>query len=411
MKIASKLSPIFVALMVLFISGCKPERPDIGNVVSLGTVEEHVQYQEYPIYNCQSEVANTVVASRSRTLEQSVTVDVNVKFGKEQLSIIPYVHEIMNEIGVERGVRNTVSITDGGDLQMNAAPGTFPIYKIAWRETWENGYVVVKFLGDEKQVPYRYMQFARPEISNIQYIDCNSHGFATATALARVPTPIPTSTSHPPSPSSNSGNEGSSWPPSWWPWKEKSPSLPIVFKDDFSDTNGGWPEKSEPGVSTIEYEDGGYRILVEKIGLTQTISLGEDFADVRIEVDAKKLGGPNDNQFGVHCRHNGNKGDTQSYFFWITSDGYAVIGLHSKGDWHYLSSENMIYSDAINQGEKNNHIRADCIGNKLTLYVNGQKIAEITDKTLSRGDVALDAGAFRKGGVDIFFDNLIIYQP
>lgn len=411
MKSISKLCLTFVVLMALFISGCKPERPDIGDVVSLGTVEEHVQYQEYPIFNCQSEVANTVVASRSRTLEQSVTVDINVKFGKEQLSIIPYMHEIISEVGVERGVRNIVSITDGGDLQMNAAPGTFPIYKIAWREEWENGYVVVKFLGDEKQVPYRYLQFARPEISNIQYIDCNSHGFATATALARVPTAIPTSTSRPSSPSSSGGNESNSWPPSWWPWKEKSLNLPIVFKDDFSDTNSGWPDKSEPGVSTIGYKDGGYHILVEESGLVSYIITGKDFTDTRIEVDTKKLGGPDDNRFGVFCRITAKGDDDQYYFFWVTNDGYAVIGLYSLDEWKYLSSENMIYSEAINQGKKNNHIRADCVGDRLTLYVNGSKVAEVKDKTLSHGDIALAAANGGKDIVDILFDNLIVYEP
>ena len=68
-------------------------------------------------------------------------------------------------------------------------------------------------------------------------------------------------------------------------------------------------------------------------------------------------------------------------------------------------------SPVINRGTNVNHLRADCVGDRLTLYVNGEKLAEATDATLTHGDVGLLAGAFSQPGVDIIFDNFVAIQP
>ena len=42
----------------------------------------------------------------------------------------------------------------------------------------------------------------------------------------------------------------------------------------------------------------------------------------------------------------------------------------------------MLESNKIIQGAATNHIRFDCIGNKLTLYVNGNKLVDYQDSYL-----------------------------
>ena len=65
----------------------------------------------------------------------------------------------------------------------------------------------------------------------------------------------------------------------------------------------------------------------------------------------------------------------------------------------------------INMGMAINHLRADCIGNTLTFYVNGFPISQVNDATLTSGEVGLLAGTFDEGGVDIIFDQFIVLQP
>jgi hypothetical protein len=68
-------------------------------------------------------------------------------------------------------------------------------------------------------------------------------------------------------------------------------------------------------------------------------------------------------------------------------------------------------ASVIKQGAASNHIRADCIGNSLTLYVNDVQVATVNDISFSEGDVGLMAGAYDVPGVDILFDNFVVYKP
>jgi hypothetical protein len=58
-----------------------------------------------------------------------------------------------------------------------------------------------------------------------------------------------------------------------------------------------------------------------------------------------------------------------------------------------------------------NHLRADCIGDKLTFYINFTEVASAADSDLPNGDVGVLAGAFAEPGVDVLFDNFVVIQP
>ena len=49
----------------------------------------------------------------------------------------------------------------------------------------------------------------------------------------------------------------------------------------------------------------------------------------------------------------------------------------------------MLESDKINQGAATNHIRFDCVGSTLTLYVNGFQVDQQTDTDYTTGNVGL----------------------
>src|SRR5512140_621827 len=83
------------------------------------------------------------------------------------------------------------------------------------------------------------------------------------------------------------------------PVKPKSGT--VLFKDDFSSPTSGWDHTQyEQGVS--DYYGGAYRILVNALDLNIWSVPHRSYVDVRIEVDAGKLNGPDENRLGVICR-------------------------------------------------------------------------------------------------------------
>jgi hypothetical protein len=70
-----------------------------------------------------------------------------------------------------------------------------------------------------------------------------------------------------------------------------------------------------------------------------------------------------------------------------------------------MQASELIQKDAAN------HLRADCIGNTLTFYINNNQVASVQDADFASGDVGLLAGAFFQPGVDVLFDHFTVVQP
>lgn len=188
----------------------------------------------------------------------------------------------------------------------------------------------------------------------------------------------------------------------------KTPESDILFSDDFSDTSKKWDQVTET-TRTTDYFNEAYRITVNDINSDAWANPGkESFTDTRIEVDASKNGGPDDNDFGIICRY---IDPNKFYYGVISSDGfYAIMKMTADGGTP-LGNENMAESDAINIGAVTNHIRFDCIGSTLTLYVNQTQVDQQTDIEYTSGNAGLLAGTFTTAGADILFDNFLVYKP
>jgi len=183
----------------------------------------------------------------------------------------------------------------------------------------------------------------------------------------------------------------------------------ILYQDNFTDTNSGWLHHQSPN-STMDYVSGGYHIYVTTTDLLAFATAGQSFqSNVSVEVDAAKTAGPDDNYIGVICRY---QDEYNFYFFAISSDGFAGIAMYKANTMSMLTGSNFQASSAINQGAATNHIRADCIANTLTLYVNSQKVDSITDSTFTvGGDAGFLARANTVSGVDILFSNFLVRKP
>ena len=184
------------------------------------------------------------------------------------------------------------------------------------------------------------------------------------------------------------------------------PSGTMLFKDDFSSPASGW-DHTKYAEGVMDYDGGGYRILVNALQANFWSTPHRDFSDVRIEVDAGKLAGPDENRIGLICRSDGKA----YYFFIMSSDGYYGLGIFTNGQAALLGQTEMQSSDKINTGTAVNHLRADCNGDDLVFYINGSQLADVHDQTLQHGDVGLLAGSFNQPGVDVVFDNFVVIKP
>jgi hypothetical protein len=185
-----------------------------------------------------------------------------------------------------------------------------------------------------------------------------------------------------------------------------SPTPVLIFQDDFSKDRNWFLEKNKD--FGFEYADGGYRVYVNMLNAPVWSVRGKDLADVRLEVDATHTGGVSDGYFGLVCRHQ----DENNYYSLVISSDGSYGFMKMKDGKHDFVKEGEDQANVIQRGGGTNHIRADCIGNTLTLYANGQKLLEVQDDDFASGDVGLLAGTrLTKGGVEVLFDNFAIYQP
>lgn len=183
-----------------------------------------------------------------------------------------------------------------------------------------------------------------------------------------------------------------------------------LFQDDFSNPASGW-ERVSDAEGIMDYDDGVYRILVKGPHLNYFATPGKSFNDTRVEVDVVKIEGPDDNLAGIICRMSQVGDSAFYYFFIITNSGYYSVG-RAEGDRGILLGQTALaQSSAIKTGLAINHLRADCVGSILSFYVNGFLVAQVTDTTLTGGEVGLIAGTFDEANVDMVFDEFIILQP
>ena len=182
----------------------------------------------------------------------------------------------------------------------------------------------------------------------------------------------------------------------------------ILLSEDFSSNSNSWDNVSDSNMTTNYYNDA-YRILVNMPNYDAWANPDDlSFTDVQVEVDAIKNDGPNVNDFGIICRYT----NADSYYYGvISSDGYYGIYKKTSQGGTQLGLGKEQFSEKILTGAVTNHIRFDCVGSTLTLYVNGTAIDQRSDQTYTEGNIGLIAGTYTEAGTDILFDNLFVYKP
>jgi hypothetical protein len=180
---------------------------------------------------------------------------------------------------------------------------------------------------------------------------------------------------------------------------------PFTLEDDFSDPASGWPRRSNAGWHQ-DYEDGAYRVALDQDQWTYalaTSTAGLDVGDVVVEAEVRFVSNFADAGAGLICRHL----DSDNYYSFEIEDGAVSITRFVDDEQTVLVDS--APSDAMDPGLS--RLRAECVGDTLTFYVNGQQVASVQDDSLVHGDVGLIAGGAGEGQTDVRFDNFSARSP
>jgi hypothetical protein len=181
----------------------------------------------------------------------------------------------------------------------------------------------------------------------------------------------------------------------------------VLFADDFSDQNSGWPIQDDEQ-ALYAYQPDGYHIAAKQIGSAPWAKTNRIDEDISVHVDARPIVSGANGYYGLLCRIQDNQ---NFYYFVVQSTGKYTIGKFKDGEFQPLFPEGLRSSDAINQGDQTNRIQADCIGNTLRLHVNGVLLDEATDSDFSSGYSGLTAAAEDAQGFEVVFNNFRITSP
>lgn len=178
----------------------------------------------------------------------------------------------------------------------------------------------------------------------------------------------------------------------------------VLFADDFSDPNSGWPT-IENSQAKYSYQSDGYHILVYEVNSAPWAKTGRQDDNASVYVDAAPVGNSN-GFYGLICRidDNGN-----FYYFIVQNNGVFAIGKLKDGVLQPLAEWSA--NNAIRQGNQTNRLRADCAGSALRFYANDVLLGEVNDADLISGYSGIIANALDAQGFEVVFDNFQITEP
>jgi hypothetical protein len=179
----------------------------------------------------------------------------------------------------------------------------------------------------------------------------------------------------------------------------------VLYTEDFDDPSSGWDVFSGDDQS-VGYEGGRYVILVDRENWMTWGNAYERFDDgILITVEATKIGGPDDNGFGVVF---GYQDKLNFYRFEIASDGYYRFGKYVDDEWIEIIP--WTESTLVRQGNARNRISVEMREGTFVFGVNGEPLDKAQDGSFTGGDIGLVAGSFDTPGVEIAFDNIRVVE-
>jgi len=164
--------------------------------------------------------------------------------------------------------------------------------------------------------------------------------------------------------------------------------------------------------SSVEYSDGGLRVKIFKENyFVWSTPNDQDYENVHIEMKVINNGTDPTTAFGILCDQQ-TVSDSFYYLVMTPAGEYAIAraALAAK-DVFLTNNDQWASSDAIAHNKDSYQVGADCGNGTLTLYVDGQQIASVTDSTYTKGNVGgLAWSGENVASGDVTFDDFVVTQ-
>ncbi len=195
------------------------------------------------------------------------------------------------------------------------------------------------------------------------------------------------------------------------------PPPPDFFTEQFSEENGLWTwwvigpnaDQYEDTV-TVSWDSDVLRVEIPQTQLYVYFFYEPyTYTDVRLTMEATNRGA-NTNNVSLVCRYDAE--NRNWYEFSVGSGGDWYLFAHTDDGYHLLNSGG---ARTLKMGHATNQYGMDCIGNKISLFVNGQELigSPFTDKRygFAEGQVGLNISSLDILNVAVDVEWLDIAQP
>lgn len=203
------------------------------------------------------------------------------------------------------------------------------------------------------------------------------------------------------------------------PMNTNDPTIPtqpssgnVLLSDDFSSARWGTGTDSD---SSIEYANGALQVIVytKNWFVWSTPPNNQDYQNVHMEVTVINNGTDSTTAFGLMCNQQ-SSAKSSFYYFAITPAGeYAIAkATAEQSDVFLTNNDQWASSDLIEKDAPSYRVGADCGSNgTLTLYVDGQQVASVSDVSYTSGGVAVITWSGEEATkTDVSFDDFLMTE-
>ena len=194
------------------------------------------------------------------------------------------------------------------------------------------------------------------------------------------------------------------------PGSTSTPSPTVLLSDDFSSTKWGILTDAD---SAVEYVNGALQMIVYKKNyFVWSTPDDQDYQNVHMEVTAINNGTDSTTAFGLMCNQQAGA-DSSFYYLAMTPAGEYAIAKATQGesDVFLTNNDQWAASDLIAKDAASYRVGADCGNGTLTLYVDGQQIASVSDASYASGGVALFTWSGEEAtNTNVSFDDFLMTE-
>jgi hypothetical protein len=202
------------------------------------------------------------------------------------------------------------------------------------------------------------------------------------------------------------------------PINTDSPTLPtqpssgnVLLSDDFSSAQWGTGTDSD---SSVEYanEALNFNVFTKNYFVWSTPN-NEEYQNVHLEVTVLNNGTDSTTGFGLMCNQQASAKKSFYYLAMTPAGEYAIAkATVDQSDVFLTNNDTWASSDLIAKDAPSYRVGADCDSNgTLTLYVDGQQIASVSDVSYSSGGIAVFTWSGEEATTtNISFDDFLMIE-